>query len=83
MRYAQKSRFTEQRMKRLPVESSTLISVGYDKASATLELEFRDGVYQYFGVPADVYNGLMNADSKGSYFNRVLRNAGYPCSKVS
>jgi hypothetical protein len=71
------------KMQRMPVESSNLTSVGYDPSSATLEIEFHgSGVYQYFGVPPEVYDGLMNAGSKGSYFNRFIKKAGYPCSKV-
>ena len=69
-------------MERVPVESSSLMSVGYDPDSATLEVEFHGGIYQYFGVSPEVHEGLMSAGSKGSYFNQFIRN-GYPCSKVS
>ena len=42
-------------MKRAPVDSSSIATVGYDPASRTLEIEFRDGdVYQYFNVPAGI-----------------------------
>lgn len=38
-------------MKRIPVSSSNLASVGYDEISQALEIEFlHGGVYQYFGV---------------------------------
>jgi len=70
-------------MERMPVESSTLVSVGYDSTSATLEIEFRTGIYQYFGVPSEIHEGLMSAGSKGSYFTEFVRKAGYPCSRVS
>ena len=69
-------------MERVSVESSTLVSVGYDLTNETLELEFRDGVYQYFGVSPDVHEELMNAESKGSYFNRYIRDK-YSCSRVA
>jgi hypothetical protein len=37
-------------------------------------LEFRDGaIYRYFAVPAAVYDDLLAADSKGSYFNKQIR----------
>ncbi|MGA3052050.1 MAG: KTSC domain-containing protein [Chitinispirillaceae bacterium] len=62
-------------MDRLPVSSSNLASVGYDPSSMTLEIEFKDGsLYQYFDVPVAVYQGLMNADSKGTFFSQNLRN---------
>jgi len=61
-------------MKRVRVESSSLSSVGYDADTRTLEIAFREGgVYRYYGVPADVYEGLMAADSHGSYFTHSIR----------
>lgn len=61
-------------MKREPVESSSLASVGYDAATAVLEIAFREGgVYQYFQVPSRVYRELMEADSHGAYFTRFVR----------
>jgi len=39
-------------MKRQPVESSNLASVGYDAARQILEIEFNHGgIYQYYDVP--------------------------------
>lgn len=56
-------------MKRQTVESSNLASIGYDAANEILEVEFNHGgVYQYFDVPQNEYNALMNADSHGRYF---------------
>lgn len=56
------------------VESTTLATVGYDEADELLQLEFcSQAVYQYFGVPAAVYGALLEAPSKGRYFNRVIR----------
>ena len=56
------------------VESSTIASVGYDLAQRLLQLEFcgRE-IYHYFGVPVGVYEALLKAPSKGSYFNRAIR----------
>lgn len=70
-------------MERIQVSSSNLASVGYDSNSATLEIEFNHGgVYQYSGVPEDVYLGLMNASSHGQYFDRYVKKAGYPYIKI-
>jgi KTSC domain len=63
-------------MNRLKVESSNLASVGYDESTQTLEIEFNHGaVYQYSEVDKEVYDELMEADSKGSYFNSCIRGA--------
>lgn len=59
----------------VPVNSTLLASVAYDAGESVLQLEFRDrALYRYFHVPAAIYNGLLAADSKGSYFNRCIRN---------
>ncbi len=65
-------------MKREPVESQALHSVGYDPESRVLEVEFESGaVYRYFDVPVSLYAGLMKAASHGEYFARHVRNAGF------
>ena len=70
-------------MKRQSVTSSNLASVGYDAANEILEVEFKHGgVYQYFGVPENVYDELMNADSHGQYFDRNIKKAGYEFQKI-
>ncbi len=68
-------------MERTPVTSSNISSIGYDADSQVLEIEFNSGaVYEYSGVPAGEHAGLMNADSKGTYFNANIKNR-YPFSK--
>ena len=65
------------------VDSTTLATVAYDKARGRLQLEFRSrAIYQYFGVPAAVHEGLLAAPSKGSYFNRFIR-GHFPYSPAS
>lgn len=64
--------------KRTPVESTAISSIGYDAENSVLQIEFTSReVYQYFDVPPAVASGLMSADSKGTYFNAVITNAGY------
>jgi hypothetical protein len=73
----------EKLMERRPVRSSMLASVGYDRATATLEVAFVEGgIYRYFDVPSDVYAGLMSAPSHGTYFHTHVREAGYRYAKV-
>ena len=70
-------------MERSPVQSSNITSIGYDPDSQTMEVEFTNsGIYQYFSVPQNVYDDLMNSGSKGRYFAQYIKNAGYPCGKV-
>jgi XTP/dITP diphosphohydrolase len=64
-------------MQRIPVDSSDVVSVGYDAKTRVLEIEFGGGrIYQYTDVPADVHERFMRADSPGTYFNTFV-NAHY------
>jgi hypothetical protein len=70
-------------MERFPVTSTDINSVGYDIESQILEIEFHNGgVYQYFGVPQNIYDELMGSVSKGKYFNMNIKKAGYSFSKL-
>jgi KTSC domain len=56
------------------VESTTLATVAYDEARRLLQLEFcSQAVYLYFGVPEAVHQALLDAPSKGKYFNQTIR----------
>jgi KTSC domain len=70
-------------MDRKAVESSMLKSIGYDSNTQTLELEFKSGeVWQYMDVPAEEFEGLMNAPSHGSYARQNIIES-YHESRVS
>jgi hypothetical protein len=70
-------------MLRTQVSSSNLASVGYDPATLILEIEFLSGrIYHYYGVPETVYQGLMEAESHGKYFNQFVKNGGYSYERV-
>jgi hypothetical protein len=63
-------------MERIPVTSSNIRSIGYERDTATLEVEFNRGsVYQYHGVPQDVFDSFIQAGSKGTYFNANIKNS--------
>jgi hypothetical protein len=69
-------------MQRQSVESSNLASVGYDAGNEILEVEFNHGgVYQYFDVPENVHQELMDASSHGVYFSANIRNV-YEFQKI-
>jgi hypothetical protein len=65
------------------VESSTLATIAYDRTRELLQLEFTSrALYQYFGVPAAVCEGLLRASSKGNYFNQAIRGK-FPYRRIS
>lgn len=56
------------------VNSSELCSIGFESTDNTLEVEFhRGGIYQYYGVPTDVYDALLASSSKGRFFNSEIK----------
>lgn len=56
------------------LESSNLKRCAYDIETETLQIQFHSGkVYSYQGVPASVYNGLLEASSVGQYFNSNIK----------
>lgn len=56
------------------VQSSNLHSVGYDPLFGVLQIRFHHGgVYNYFGVPQRVFEGLLAAPSKGQFHHRFIR----------
>ena len=64
------------------VESTTLATIGYDETLKRLQLEFCSRtVYLYFGVPAAVFEALLDAPSKGRYFNGAIRGR-YPYRQI-
>lgn len=59
-------------MQMIPVSSSNIASIGYQ--GSTLHIRFHSGgLYAYYNVPISVYNGLMNAVSKGRYFHANIK----------
>ncbi len=57
-------------MQRVTVDSSMISSVGYDDQAQELEIEFNTGkIYRYQEVPKEIYEGLLAAESKGSYMH--------------
>lgn len=61
-------------MNRMPLESSNVLSAGYDEESKTLEVEFAGNrIYQYFNVGKIYYENLISCPDVGWYFNHIIR----------
>jgi non-canonical purine NTP pyrophosphatase (RdgB/HAM1 family) len=70
-------------MQRLPVESSDIVSIGYDPKAQVLEIEFKeDRIYQYIDVEPDIYERFTRTDSYGEYFYAHI-NKHYRYKRVS
>ena len=63
----------------MPVESSNLVAVAYQADFQRLWVKFgaakgsRETIYRYEGVRPGTFERLLNASSKGSFFNRNIR----------
>jgi KTSC domain len=56
----------------ISVDSSAIRAIGWN--DGTLTVEFHSGrIYDHPGVPYSVYEGLMQASSKGAYYNYYIR----------
>jgi len=54
--------------------SSVIRSFAYDEAEQTLDIRFVSGKrYVYHDVPARIVEAMRAAQSKGSFFNRKIR----------
>lgn len=75
-------------MARQKISSKVLSSIGYNSETKELEVEFltrksedNRRVYRYAGVPAEIYEKLMAAESKGSFFLTYVR-PNYECKRI-
>ncbi|TSD67796.1 KTSC domain-containing protein [Inquilinus sp. KBS0705] len=70
-------------MHRQQVQSSALQSVGYDAATNTLELEFKEhsGVWQYLNVKPQTFRRFIKSDSLGRFFVTKIKGK-YPEFKI-
>jgi hypothetical protein len=56
--------------------------VDYDEADDALDITFNSGkTYRYADVPLEIYLGLLDAESKGEYFNDTIKDA-FACTEV-
>lgn len=61
-------------MKREPVTSSVIKSAGYDLRTRVLEIEFHNAsVYRYYDLDAQGYQAFLEAPSKGTHLNEVIK----------
>ena len=58
-----------------PIDSKVLAAAAYVAQRRWLYLRFLSGeIYRYFDFPPQQYRDLLDADSKGTYFGRHIRN---------
>lgn len=70
-------------MERTSIISTNIKSVGYDKESLLLEVEFTSGeVYRYFDIPEHLYQTFLHASSHEEFLNNNIK-FNYRYQKIS
>ena len=64
------------------VKSSNILKIGYDEKTETMEVQFKSGTYQYYGVPAHIYKVVSNSRSVGSSLASMIYDK-YPSEKLT
>ena len=58
----------------MKVNSSNISEVNYDEKTFTMVVVFNNAsAYQYFGVPANVYEDFMTSGSKGRFLATYIK----------
>lgn len=66
-------------MEMIPVRSTAISAVGYDKITQQMRITFKQGdTYNFCRVPESVFLGLMSASSKGRYYDAIIKDR-YDC----
>lgn len=56
------------------LSSSAIRAVDYSSSTGELIIYFHDsGGYSFYGVPVDVFEGLISSTSPGGYYNQYIR----------
>lgn len=55
-------------------KSSRILKMSYIKSKKLLTITFNSGVtYEYYDVPMEVTDGIIQADSLGKYFDKNIK----------
>jgi hypothetical protein len=56
------------------ITSSMMTWAGCDDSTGELDITFIGGkTYRYFEVPPEIYDGLLDAESQGVFFNENIK----------
>jgi lysyl-tRNA synthetase class 2 len=63
------------------VGSSMMNRIDYEESTKELDITFTSGkTYRYLDVPPEIYGALVDADSKGQFFNEYIKNEFAYCA---
>lgn len=63
----------------ISVNSSAIDAIGYDSKTQQMKIKFKDsGTYTFCGVPQSIFDNFLDANSKGQYYHKYIRDK-YNC----
>lgn len=64
--------------------SNVILAMRYDSVREELLIAFRTRreAYRYFNVPLEEWDAFLEAESKGTYLNRIFKQKDYPYEKT-
>jgi len=66
----------------MEVDSTAIREIDYDAERTKLLIRFESGErYVYVGVPGEVHRSFVDAESKGRFFQREIRDR-YPFNRI-
>ena len=66
------------------IESTMMKRIDYDETSKELDITFVSGkTYRYLDVSPEIYGSLLDAESKGQFFNEHIKNEFVYCEVKS
>lgn len=71
------------RLEMKEVQSTQIKRIGYLRTEKVLFIDFGRSIYEYLNVPNSLYDELMEAESKGSFFaHRIKSDPTITCIKL-
>lgn len=68
----------------IPVVSSAMVAVKYDREQSELTVQFSDtAYYTYADVPSDVVVDFLFAESVGSAFSQIVKKGGFEFTQIT
>ena len=66
-------------MKMIPVASSAILAIGYDRSTRRMRIQFVEGnTYSFCHVPEVVFDAFLKSPSKGTFYTERIR-GNYNC----
>jgi hypothetical protein len=55
------------------VQSSAIAAIGFQDGVLAVQFHTSDTIYEHPHVPPEIFEGLMQAESKGEFYNQNIR----------